>query len=381
MPAAKHYGALVGGAAVAGILALVIALVFLLMSVAQDEEDQGGDGQQCTVSSDGEGGGTPIPDEYGELVNSAAKEAGLPTDVLAAQINAESQWDPQAGSPAGAQGIAQFMPETWTSYGEGGDIHNPDDAIPAMGRYMKDLKSQVSPLANGDAKKTVEYTLAAYNAGPGAVEEHGGIPPYDETQNYVEKILNGGGGTFASDCTSSGKGGEWDGDLGDGVWTIPLPDSSKTGAGSFGARNIPGMPSWANQHAGVDLATGRSSSGLGGPVVAPAKLKVLDIYEPDGCVQTRLITEGDDPAFGMGFCHLGEIDVSEDDVLERGDVLGIEGNQAENLGNSQGGGGIVTHLHFEMYPPETPETVMVVPGNDSAIDPEPILKKKGAWPE
>ena len=111
--------------------------------------------------------------------------------VAAAQLKQESQWNPNAGSSAGAQGIAQFMPDTWAAYGEGGDVTDPEDAIPAYGRYMAALKEEVEPLADGDADQLVRLTLAAYNAGPGAVTKHRGIPPYRETRNYVRIIAGG----------------------------------------------------------------------------------------------------------------------------------------------------------------------------------------------
>jgi len=80
-------------------------------------------------------------------MESAAAESGLSVDLLAAQIEAESGWDPEATSPAGAQELAQFMPQTWASYGDGGDPFNPEDAIAAMGRYMAAVSEEVSGLA------------------------------------------------------------------------------------------------------------------------------------------------------------------------------------------------------------------------------------------
>ena len=81
------------------------------------------------------------------------------------------------------------MPATWATYGNGGDPFDPDDAIPAYGRYMAALKTDVRPIAEEDAGELVRLTLAAYNAGPGTVSRHGGIPAYAETQNYVRTIM------------------------------------------------------------------------------------------------------------------------------------------------------------------------------------------------
>ena len=118
------------------------------------------------ADEDSEDGLINVPNGWGPLVEDAAKTAGLPVSVVAAQLKAESNWDPKAGSSAGAQGIAQFMPDTWAQYGDGGDVTDPEDAIPAYGRYMAALKEEVEPLADGDADELVRLTLAAYNAGP-----------------------------------------------------------------------------------------------------------------------------------------------------------------------------------------------------------------------
>ena len=74
------------------------------------------------------------------------------------------------------------MPATWASYGNGGDPFSAKDAIPAYGRYMAALKTEVQGVAGNDANLLVQLTLAAYNAGPGAVQQYKGIPPYQETE-------------------------------------------------------------------------------------------------------------------------------------------------------------------------------------------------------
>jgi soluble lytic murein transglycosylase-like protein len=99
--------------------------------------------------------------------------------LLAAQLFAESNFNPNAGSPAGAQGIAQFMPATAAAYG----LDNPYDpvaSIDAQAHLMSDLLRQFG---------SAELALAAYNAGPGAVGSCTCIPPYPETQAYVAKIM------------------------------------------------------------------------------------------------------------------------------------------------------------------------------------------------
>jgi len=132
-----------------------------------------------------------VPADLRATVGAAAAANGLPPALLAALLRAESGFDPRAVSPAGAQGIAQFMPATAAGMGLR-DPFDPAQAIPAAARL---LAGHVRALGS------VPLALAAYNAGPGAVERHGGIPPYAETQAYVARILSmaGGAGLLGGD--------------------------------------------------------------------------------------------------------------------------------------------------------------------------------------
>lgn len=127
-----------------------------------------------------------VPNGWASLIEDASDEAGVPAPVLAAQIDVESNWQADAVSPAGAEGLSQFMPSTWGSYGRGGDPNNPADAIDGQGRYMGDLLEQAE--ASEISGDPLELALAGYNAGFGAVERYNGVPPYPETENYVESI-------------------------------------------------------------------------------------------------------------------------------------------------------------------------------------------------
>lgn len=355
-------------ALIAPILAgLPLAGVGAVAVLTQTEEKPAG----CSISAFGEVAGgialaPAIPNGWGGLVDAAAKTAGLPISVVAAQLKQESDWNEAARSPVGAQGVAQFMPATWALYGEGGDPLSAEDAIPAYGRYMAALKEQVRPLAGDDASLLVRLTLAAYNAGPGAVQDATGIPPFTETQQYVEKILASGQGEFSAGCTAPAGTVAWDGDLGDGEWTNPLPGGVFTSG--YGHRNLPGLPAWAQDHVGVDLSTPGAGYGNGSPVIAPTDLRVTGFNDKDGCVIAK--EDGDDPDFGFAFCHLNAYSVAVGDRLKRGDVVGTEGNKA-------GLGLVATHLHFEIYKPEAP--AVVYPYQGWNLDPEPILKEKGAW--
>lgn len=130
-----------------------------------------------------------VPAQFREPILRSAARWGVPAALMAGQLMAESGFDPNAGSPAGAQGIAQFMPSTAAAYG----LTNPYDpvaAIDAEAHLMSDLLGQFG---------SPELALAAYNAGPAPVEACHCIPPYPETQAYVTRILAliGGAGAIA----------------------------------------------------------------------------------------------------------------------------------------------------------------------------------------
>lgn len=114
---------------------------------------------------------------YGNLFVGAGKKYGLDPKFLAAVAKAESNFNPRAGSSAGAQGIMQFMPAT--AAGMGVNPHDPRSAIYGAARLLK---------SNWKKFGSRNLALAAYNAGPGAVQKYGGVPPYAETRNYIAKI-------------------------------------------------------------------------------------------------------------------------------------------------------------------------------------------------
>jgi hypothetical protein len=130
-----------------------------------------------------------VPVRYRATLLAAAARWGVSAALLAAQLMAESNFNPYAGSPAGAQGIAQFMPSTAAAYGLANPF-DPEEAIDAQAHLMSDLIRQF-----GDAT----LALAAYNAGPAPVEACDCVPDYPETRAYVSRILAllGGAGALA----------------------------------------------------------------------------------------------------------------------------------------------------------------------------------------
>jgi peptidoglycan DL-endopeptidase CwlO len=124
-------------------------------------------------------GGTP----YAELFTSAGRRHGVDPALLSAVAKAESGYRPTAVSPAGARGLMQLMPGTARSLGVDPDV--PTQAVDGAARLLADhLRS-----FNG----RVDLALAAYNAGPGAVRKYGGVPPYDETRTYVQRVTKNWG--------------------------------------------------------------------------------------------------------------------------------------------------------------------------------------------
>jgi soluble lytic murein transglycosylase-like protein len=114
-----------------------------------------------------------------ELFNAAAREQNVDARLLAAVAHRESRGNPNAVSPVGACGVMQLMPATARYLGVS-DIFDARENIFAAAKYLRTLLDTF----NGD----LDLTLAAYNAGPGAVQRYGGVPPYRETREYIAAV-------------------------------------------------------------------------------------------------------------------------------------------------------------------------------------------------
>jgi cell wall-associated NlpC family hydrolase len=184
----------VGSGGTAGAVGVVLAVV---VAVPLGLSVLAGSDTPAAASSPGQLVAGQVPNGWEPWVlqaGSICPEVSAP--LVAAQIEAESGWNPQAVSPAGAQGLSQFMPGTWASYGRDSDGNgqvspfDPGDAILAQGTFDCVLAAEMTTaVASGQVTgDVVDLVLASYNAGSGAVRAAGGVPLNGETPAYVTRI-------------------------------------------------------------------------------------------------------------------------------------------------------------------------------------------------
>ena len=125
----------------------------------------------------GAGGSSAFDSE----INAAAASNGIDPALLKGLVSQESGFNPSARSGAGAVGLTQLMPGTASALG----VTNPLDPAQSLQGGAKYLREQLDRFGGDET-----LALAAYNAGPGAVQKYGGVPPYAETQNYVTSVMS-----------------------------------------------------------------------------------------------------------------------------------------------------------------------------------------------
>jgi len=270
----------------------------------------GGQGAYATITANA---GIPFP----ELFNNTA-EIGIDPRFVAAVAWQESIHfsdnviECRLSSPAGAQGIMQFMPAT--AAGRNVDPCDPASAIPGGARYLKD---------NYDQFGSWELAAAAYNAGAGAVQQYDGIPPYRETQNYVQKVM-AQWEVYKRQFPSGGVDG---GGGADGEWALPLEQQ------------------WYEQHKRWftkphhDYAAADIPVPTGTPVYAMTSGTVQ--YWGGSCGNGLMIRAN---GVELIYCHGSEILVDDGARVSAGDPIMRSGN----TGNSTG-----PHLHIGIEIGET----------------------------
>lgn len=342
--------------AVAAIGVLSALLLGMMFAVTGGDSDAASSAKQtgpsACVAGSGLRAGT-VPNGWEADILAAAQASGVPGPILAAQLEVESGWNPNAASTKGARGLAQFLPGTWQAYGQGSPT-DPKAAIAAQGKYMAALLQAVSSVAAATGADKVTLALAAYNAGPGRITEYRGVPPFAETQAYVAKIPALAQQTYAGDCTQQ-TGGQVVVQVGPGQWASPLPGGILTS--TFSMR-------WGVMHWGIDLAV------AGGQVTAPTDLVITwagDHGDGYGTSVVGRTTDGTDLQMRFGHCAAGSTTVTTGSTAAAGSKLCDMGSTGDSTG---------PHLHFEIYQPGSPQNAYAT-ACGCAVDPLPILAGKG----
>jgi soluble lytic murein transglycosylase-like protein len=145
-----------------------------------DAKNQTGGSTTSTQSTSTTSDGQAVSGDFASLINQAAQKYDVDPSLVQAVIRAESNFNPNAVSSGGAQGLMQLMPATASGLGVT-DLLDPAQNIDGGVHFLSQLLSHY----NGN----VRLAVAAYNAGPGAVDKYNGVPPYQETQTYVNRVL------------------------------------------------------------------------------------------------------------------------------------------------------------------------------------------------
>lgn len=279
------------------------------------------------------GGEMGLPDSVGQIndvkyakaINTAAKEYSMDPALIAAIIKAESNFNPKAGSHKGAKGLMQVMPVN----ADGADLSDPKENI------LRGTEIIAGHLENYGGN--LDKALAAYNAGPGAVAKHDGVPPYPETENYVKKVK-----AYYEDYQAQVVDGNIQA-LPGGKLAVPAKTSITS---SFGEKREGGKV-----HKGIDFSGKGDRS-----IFAAADGRVIEKKNLNGRSYGTLVVINHGGGIHTAYAHMDwkDIKVEVGQEVKRGQKIALIGNN----GNSTG-----PHLHFE------------VRKNGQRVDPRPFLKK------
>jgi murein DD-endopeptidase MepM/ murein hydrolase activator NlpD len=329
----KNGGGAVGWVVGGGIVAVMLPVI-MMVAVSGNEASKAQADEQGGVGG-GLKNGTVNPEYVPWVLKSGAQCDVIKPAVIAAQIEAESGWNPNARSPVGAEGLSQFMPGTWPNWGKDEDgngrasPYDPADAIMAQGRYDCALAKTVDGYKQrGEASgETLDLALAAYNAGPGPIEQYHGMPPYTETQNYVARIKSLIPKYEAIDAAPG---------------TVPpgqrmaMPLSGNPPVTSpFGMRMHPILHVW-KLHTGIDFGVP-----AGTPFLAARDGKVTFAGWSNGYGNRVVISHGtiDGKQVSTTYNHMSAINVSVGQDVKVGQQVGAVGSTGYSTG---------PHAHFEV---------------------------------
>ncbi len=150
-------------------------------AILQTRETGAGDPAPSTTPSSGKLTASSASPDITEAIQIASRKYDVPEKLITSVIHAESNFNPNAVSPAGARGLMQLMPGTARELGVKNSF-NVQENIEGGVKYLRQMLNRFG--------QNIKLALAAYNAGPGAVAKHDGIPPYAETRKYVQKIMS-----------------------------------------------------------------------------------------------------------------------------------------------------------------------------------------------